>query len=99
MFSPTLKSLWVVGAAAILSVFLAASLAMAQNGGGHGPDRDPVTGWRCLSAICDVTIQPGTRCVCRKENPNETVARRLRFVCLQHAPSKPCVQSFAETLR
>lgn len=95
MFSRSLATLVFAGAAAILSV----SLSSAQNGGGHGPDRDPVTGWRCLSAVCDVIIQPGTRCVCRKENPNETAPRRLRFVCLQHSPSRPCLQSYADTFR
>lgn len=88
------------GVAALVATLLAtpfvAPFATAQ---GHGPTVDDVTGWRCISPFCDVVIQPVTRCLCRKDNPGETVATRLRLTCLPDRNSPSCAGSTRFTIR
>jgi hypothetical protein len=43
--------------------------------------------------------QPVTRCLCRKDNPNETVASRVRLTCLPDRRGPACAGSTRFTLR
>lgn len=89
------------GAAALAVVLFAAPVAAPPahaQGGGHGPNVDDVTGWRCITPFCDVIIQPVTRCLCRKDNPNETVASRVRLTCLPDRRGPACAGSTRFTL-
>ena len=53
---------------------------------GNWPDsnaneRDHVTGFLCLTSGCDFVRLPGTKCVCKKENPGEQNLSRLKLTC------------------
>ncbi|MEX0408929.1 hypothetical protein ABGN05_25140 [Aquibium sp. LZ166] len=72
-------------------VLLLASVpgAFAQSGG-HGSNTDSVTGWRCINPFCDTIVQPKTRCLCQKNNPNETVASKLSLTCVPPRAGQTC---------
>jgi hypothetical protein len=75
---------------------MVASMASAQifpdPGRGSFNDRDPVTGYLCLSPGCDVLQMPGVRCICQKENPSERRLQNLRLQCSAHEGGRwvPC---------
>lgn len=79
VFSTSLTRRVLVACAAL--AFLSTGPASAQNGFA-GTTRDPVTGWHCVTPFCDTLLMPGTRCLCQKNNPNETRLARLRFTCI-----------------
>lgn len=77
-------------AAATLAIALFAAPSPGYGQAGHGPTTDWVTGWRCLHAACDTIIEPRTQCLCRKDNPNETDASRLRLTCIGKSRNDSC---------
>lgn len=46
-------------------------------------ERDPVTGYLCVTPGCDVVRLPNANCLCKKENPGE---RDLSQLLLTPAP-------------
>lgn len=63
-----------------------ATLAAAQvfpNGGPRGgfQDRDPVTGYICVTPSCDVVRMSEASCICTKDNPSERRLSKLKLTC------------------
>ena len=44
-------------------------------------DRDPVTGYLCVTPQCDVVRMSEASCICTKDNPNERQLDRLKLTC------------------
>ncbi len=82
--SPIIRLAPALAAAIFLAAMLLAGGAQAQvfptpDRGGN--ERDPVTGYLCLTPACDVLRLPQSNCICQKENPSENNLQRLRLTC------------------
>lgn len=81
----------IAGPAAIAAfASLAAAGTASGQGGFVGTTRDPVTGWHCVTPFCDTLLMPGTRCLCQKQNPGETVLSRLKLICIPPRAGQAC---------
>jgi len=71
------------GLAAFAFAFSVATTAAGQFPGDGGPahHRDLVSGYPCVNNFCSVLRLPGTRCICKKQNPGEQNLSRLRLAC------------------
>jgi hypothetical protein len=58
---------------------MAVSAQVVPNGQGRGGlDRDPVTGYLCVTPSCDVVRMSEARCICTKDNPLRTPAEQAQ---------------------
>lgn len=71
-----------IAAAGLLALAAATFGASAGNWpDSNATERDHVTGFLCTTPSCDTLRLPGTRCICKKENPMEENLSRLRLTC------------------
>lgn len=80
----------VVGAmAAGMALWLATPTALAQFFPDRGGlDRDPVTGYLCVTPSCDVVRMSEARCICTKDNPSERRLSKLKLTCSKREAGK-----------
>ncbi len=79
--------------AAAAALLLLAGGALAQVLPNNGPrggfqDRDPVTGYLCVTPSCDVVRMSEASCICTKDNPGERRLSRLKLTCSKRQAGK-----------
>ena len=68
---------------------MAVSAQVVPNGQGRGGlDRDPVTGYLCVTPSCDVVRMSEARCICTKDNPSERRLSKLKLTCSKREAGK-----------
>lgn len=66
--------------AALLAMSISAPAQQFPDRGGMN-ERDPVTGYLCVTPACDVVRMSEASCICTKDNPNERRLDRLKLTC------------------
>lgn len=69
----------ILAIAALMTLSSAASAQFFPDRGMN--ERDPVTGYLCVTPQCDVVRMSEASCICTKNNPNERRLDRLKLTC------------------